>query len=365
MMGLEFGLFDTLPRDMKASRHVTGDVADVFLDKISNAQCAETLGYKYLFFIEHQNSAFPAITSSNVYLAALAQATTSIRLGVMVFQLPMHHPVRLAQDIAMVDQLSHGRFEFGFGYGIVAREFEPWKINYVDRRERGVEALQIIRAAWTQEKFSYEGKYWSFDNATPWPHPFQKPHPPIWMGAHSEASFDFAADHNFNLAQNIDTERAIAEKFAYFRKAWAQRGHAGPPPRTLLVRHVHVAETDAKAREEAEPDMLEGILGAYGVKRAASLRKEEQTAVTLENARIAVETSRSFDFWIDEGLAIVGSPETVTRGIIEQQKRCGYDVFAAYHQILSMPHALARKSIEMFGREVIPNFAQPLLAVAE
>lgn len=89
MVGLEFGLFDTLPRAMKASRHVTGDVADVFLDKISNAQCAESLGYKYLFFIEHQNSAFPAITSSNVYLAALAQATKSIRLGVMVFQLPM------------------------------------------------------------------------------------------------------------------------------------------------------------------------------------------------------------------------------------------------------------------------------------
>lgn len=218
-MALQFALFDTLPRDMKPSRRVTGEVADVLMDKVENAQLAERLGYKYLFFIEHQNSAFPAITSSNVYLAAIAQATKTLRLGVLVFQLPLHHPVRLAQDVAMVDQFSHGRFEFGFGYGIVAREFEPWKVNYVERREMGLEVLKIVKEAWTKEKFSFQGKYWTFENAVPWPHPFQKPHPPIWMGAHSEASFDFAAENNFHLAQNIDTEKKIAEKFAYFRKA--------------------------------------------------------------------------------------------------------------------------------------------------
>ncbi len=357
-MTLEFALFDTLPRSLASGRGAADQMADVYAAKIGNAQLAEQLGYKYLFFIEHQNSSFPAITSSNAYLGAMAQATQTLRLGVLVFQLPLHHPIRLAQDVATVDQLSRGRFEFGFGYGTVAPEFDPWKINFGERREMGKEALDIIRAAWTSDKFSYEGKYWRFENARPSPHPYQQPHPPIWMGAHSLPSFDFAAEHNFNLAQNIETERVIAEKFDYFRTVWPKYGHAGPRPRTLLVRHVHVAETDAQARQEAEPFMLEGILGQFGVKRAASLRSEEQTPEMVQNAQVAVRTAQSFDYWIDEGLAFVGTPETVTRGILAQQQRCGYDILAVYHQILGMQHDLVRKSIKLFGEHVIPNFPQ-------
>lgn len=354
-MTLDFALFDTLPRSLQPSQ-----TAAVFQQKIGNAAMAEQIGYKYLFFIEHQNSAFPAITASNVYLAAVAQATATLRFGVLVFQLPLHHPVRLAQDVATVDQISHGRFEFGFGYGTVSPEFDPWEVDFNQRREMGVEAMKIVQAAWSSEKFSYEGKFWRFNNARPWPQPFQKPHPPIWMGAHSHTSFDYAAENNYNVAQNIETESMVAEKFAYFRNAWSKHNHPGPAPRTLLVRHVHVAETDAKARAEAEPYMLEGILGQFGVKRAAMLRPEERTPTMVQNAEIATRTAQSFDYWIDEGLAFVGTPETVTRGIMEQQKRCGYDIFAAYHQILGMPHELVVKSIKLMGEEVIPHFQSRL-----
>jgi alkanesulfonate monooxygenase SsuD/methylene tetrahydromethanopterin reductase-like flavin-dependent oxidoreductase (luciferase family) len=148
------------------------------------------------------------------------------------------------------------------------------------------------------------------------------------MGAHSETSMDYAADMNFNVAQNLDTEPVATQKFEYWRRAWHARGHSGVMPRTLFVRHVHVAETDEQARAEAEPFLREGILGQAGVARAASLRPDEKNPAMLEIARIALETTRSYDFWIDEGLAFV--------------------------QITSMPSELALSSLRLFGESVIP-----------
>jgi len=350
----EFGLFDTFGRDELGA---DGAVADMFEAHIEDAQAAERLGYRYYFFIEHQNAGFPCVSSPNVFLAAVARATKTLRFGPMVYQLPTHHPVRLAQDSAMVDQLSRGRLEFSIGYGTRVAELERWCLDFKQRREMGVEAMDIILQAWTQDKLDYRGRYWSFDGALPQPRPYQKPHPPVWMGCHSRASFEYAAQHNFHVAQNMDTERTIADKFAFFRRAWQDRGHDGPMPHQLLVRHVHVAESDAQARAESEPYMREGLGGAGGVARARSLRPEEQTPEMLEISRLYLETTRSYDFWIDEGLALIGSPETVIGRLHQQQQLTGVDVFCTQHSIASMPAALVRKSLHLFGAKVIPAFA--------
>jgi alkanesulfonate monooxygenase SsuD/methylene tetrahydromethanopterin reductase-like flavin-dependent oxidoreductase (luciferase family) len=351
MANLQFGIFDTL------SPAGANTVADVLADHIGSARLAEELGYKYFFFIEHQNAVFPCVSAPGPYLAALALATRTIRIGAMVFQLPLHHPVRLAQDTAMVDQLSRGRLDFGIGYGTRLPEFTPWNVDYAARRAMGIEAMEIVRKAWSEAEFSHDGQFWSFKGARPQPLSYQQPHPPIWMGGHSTASFDYAAEHGFNLAQNLDVEQVIAKKFAYFREACAKKGRPGPAPRTMLVRHVHVAPTDRQARAQAEQYMLEGIVGQHGVARALSLKPEEATPEMLEFARVYIETSKSYDFWIDEGLALVGSPETVIRRVREQQELTGVDVFLAHHHITSMPHELALNSLKLFGEEVIPAFA--------
>lgn len=348
---LEFGIFDTF------SATDPGSYGDLYRDHISDAQLAERAGYKYFFFIEHQNAGFNCVSSPTVYLTALAAATQSIRIGAMVFQMPLNHPIRLAQDTAMIDQLSRGRFDFAIGYGTRSPEFTPWGIDFGLRRDMGVEAMEIVRKAWAERKFSYEGKYWSFKDAQPQPRPFQTPHPPIWMGGHSEASFEYAAEQGFNVAQNLDVEKLITRKFDYFRAAWQRKQRPGSTPRTLLVRHMHVAETDAQARAEAEPFMLEGLIGLDGVRRARSIRPEEASPEMMEIARVYIRTSESFEFWIEEGLGFVGSPETVARQIAEQQRRVGYDVLLTQHNIGTMPHALAQKSVALFGEKVIPAFA--------
>lgn len=357
MPGLQFGIFDTFAPDE------IGQMAVAYDAHIRDAQTAEAIGYDYYFFIEHQNARFPCISSPSVYLASVARATERLRIGAMVYQIPMHHPVRLAQDAAMVDQLSKGRLEFAIGYGTQAHEFDRWKINYRERRAMGLEAMDIVLKAWTSREFTFEGKYWSVDKALPQPHPYQKPYPPVWMGGHSQASFDYAAENDFDVAQNLDVESVIAEKFAYFKRAWREKRHARPAPRTLLVRHVHVAETDEQARAEAESFMREGLGGQSGVARALALRDEEKTPEMIEIARLYVESAKSYDFWIDEGLAFVGSPSTVVRRIADQQKLAGYDILLAHHQITSMPHDLAAQSMRLFGERVIPAFADTPIAV--
>jgi alkanesulfonate monooxygenase SsuD/methylene tetrahydromethanopterin reductase-like flavin-dependent oxidoreductase (luciferase family) len=278
----------------------------------------------------------------------------------MVYQLPMYHPIRLAQDAAMVDQLSRGRLEFSIGYGTRVYEFTPWKLRFEERREMGLEVMDIVMKAWTEDTVTYDGEYYSFDEALPKPKPYQQPHPPIWVGAHSSASFDYAAEQNFHVGQNIDVDAVAAEKFAYWRDKWKSFGRPGPMPRQLLARHVHVAETDDQARAEAEPYMLRGLRPGSNAASPIDVSARpsiERTPEREEFARVYRGTTESYDFWIDNGLALVGSPATVVRRLEEQQRLVGYDVFCGQHHVADMPSDLSRKSLRLFGERVIPAFS--------
>src|ERR671938_1384293 len=145
MAALEFGIFDAFPRERPDET-----AAELYDRHIERAQLAERVGFGYYFFIEHQNAPFADISAPNVYLAALARETTTLRFGPMVYQLPLHHPVRLAQDAATVDILSQGRLEFGIGYGIHAHEFMRWEMEFHDRRAIGEEVMDVVLQSWTQ-----------------------------------------------------------------------------------------------------------------------------------------------------------------------------------------------------------------------
>jgi alkanesulfonate monooxygenase SsuD/methylene tetrahydromethanopterin reductase-like flavin-dependent oxidoreductase (luciferase family) len=193
--------------------------ADIYEQHLREVRLAEELGYRYYFIIEHQNSPVGQITSPSVYLSAVVRDTSRFRMGVMIYQLPFHNPVRLAQEAAMLDHLSHGRLEFGAGFGTLEHEFMRWKIPYDERRGMSIEALDIILKAWTEESVTYEGKYWQFDEALPVPKPYQKPHLPIWFAAHSPTLLE-------------------AEKFELYWSIWRECNHPGPMPHTFLVQWV-------------------------------------------------------------------------------------------------------------------------------
>ena len=220
------------------------------------------------------------------------------------------------------------------------------------------ESLEIIVKAWTQDEVTYDGQYWQFDEALPVPKPYQQPYPPIWVGAHSPASLEYAAKNNYHVSQNIDVDTVIAEKFDYFRKVWTECNHPGPMPRTFLMRAVHVAETDEIARLEAEQPLLTSrALGREGIANTRiGFKGNSESPTNTELGRVFQGMTTSYDFWIDNGLALVGSPETVIKQLRKQSELCGYDIFCANHRFGTLPLEHSLKSMKLFGEEVIPAF---------
>jgi alkanesulfonate monooxygenase SsuD/methylene tetrahydromethanopterin reductase-like flavin-dependent oxidoreductase (luciferase family) len=364
MSELDFGVWDAVG----AFEMAQGPAADIYARHIRVAQEMERLGYHSYWIIEHQNSPIGKITSPSVFLTAIAANTTRLRFGAMIWQLPFHNPMQLAQEVAMLDHLSRGRVEFGSGIGVQEHEFIRWGLNYYERAAMSGEAMDIILRAWTQNEVTYEGKYWTFNEALPEPRPYQQPHPPIWVGAHGKPSIEYAAQNNWNLAQNIDTDERVAGNIAYFHELRRQLGHDGPAPRIFIQRQVHVAETDQQAREEAERHLIAaravqrgegGPLETTRVGRGSDpsgFGNEAGREVNRELLRVFRESSQSYDFSIDNGLALVGSPKTVINKLREGQKRVGYTLFTGNHAFGQMPWGLVEKSIRLFGEEVIPAF---------
>lgn len=140
MRQLEFGVWDGFAAHEMALSPVA---ADVYEQHLREAQLAEELGYQYYFTIEHQNSHVGQITAPSVYLCAVAQRTSRLRIGAMIYQLPFYNPMRLAQEVAMLDHLSRGRLEFGTGIGVHEHEFIRWNLPFYQRREMSAEALEI------------------------------------------------------------------------------------------------------------------------------------------------------------------------------------------------------------------------------
>jgi alkanesulfonate monooxygenase SsuD/methylene tetrahydromethanopterin reductase-like flavin-dependent oxidoreductase (luciferase family) len=360
MAGLDFAFWDAvaLPEGEDA-------VAEGYEVHIRLAQRVEELGWHSYFVIEHQSAG--SVTSPSVYLTAVARATSRLRFGAMIWQLPFYHPIRLAEEVALLDQLSHGRVEFGTGTGVHEHEFIRWGLDYYQWAAMSEEVLNLVKMAWTQDEVTFEGKYFRVDEALPRPKPYQKPHPPIWAAVHSEASIEYAARNNYHMAKNLDTDDVVARKFDLYRKVWADCGHEGPMPRLFLMRNVHVAETDEQAHEQARRYLGTGggRIGAgpiastrigWGSNPRGMGRDSDLPDAAARGATIA-QAANSYEFNIEQGLAIVGSPETVIRRLQEGQARMGYDVFCTNHLIGGMPPAMVERSMELFGREVIPAFS--------
>ena len=365
MAKMEIGLYDVLDQAQIESHPVMADVYDAH---IRGAQEAEQMGYKYYFSIEHQSSDVSFLSSPSVYLTALARATTVMRFGVMIYQLPFHHPIRLAEEVAMLDHLSRGRVEFGAGTGVTSHEFLRWNVDFDRRRDMSQEALDIILMAWTEDSVTYEGEFFRFDEVLTHPKPFQQPYPPVWFGCHSAASFEYAAQNNFHVSQNIDTDQVIADKFDTWRGLWREARHPDPMPKTFLTRHVHVAETDEKAREQAEPHLATAafpqavpvgkgrdIIGATRIGYGPDGMRggDPGTPERAELRRIFHERAQSYDFWVDNGIALVGSPETVAKQLEAQHRLIGHDILCARHLFGYISPEAAQNSIRLFAEEVM------------
>jgi alkanesulfonate monooxygenase SsuD/methylene tetrahydromethanopterin reductase-like flavin-dependent oxidoreductase (luciferase family) len=238
---------------------------EAFSEAFSVAELAETSGIDGVWLAERHFAApgrptdpmgggIPSIASVPLVLAAaIAGRTRRLRIATGVSVLPLLHPVRTAEEAATVDQVSRGRLDFGVGRSGFPRAYAGYGIPYAESRERFQESLEVILKAWTEERFSHEGKYFSCKDLSVVPRPFQKPHPPIWVAATTQDTFPMVGRMGFSLVTGLRGFDVpdIARQIAAYRAGREEAGHRGPGSVFLRI-PVYVAETADRARTEPE-----------------------------------------------------------------------------------------------------------------
>jgi alkanesulfonate monooxygenase SsuD/methylene tetrahydromethanopterin reductase-like flavin-dependent oxidoreductase (luciferase family) len=332
------------------------------------AYCEE-LGFDGVVFNEHHYSAYGTMPSPNLIAAALSQKTSRIKIGVLGNILPLrNHPVRVAEEYAMIDCLTNGRLIAGFVRGIPP-EYIWYSVNPEESRGRFEEAYELIMTAWTQPVWSHEGKFFKLKDCAIWPRPVQQPYPPIWIAARSAESVEWCVKRQLPIAQVYQTTSQIEDTFNYYRKLAREDGWDATPNDFILCRHIYIDESDKKAQETAEPAMRY----FFTVFNRGFNEAINKGAADQQRLMAALTTERSFNYFregnrerrdfskcdwdglISSGYMIAGSPETVTRQIQEQMTQIGAGHFMGMFHIGNLPHEKVVSSLNLFHKEIMPR----------
>ena len=297
----------------------------------------------------------PSVVSAPLIISsAIVARYQHLRVGVAVNVLPLAHPIRLAEEVATVDHISRGRVEFGVGRSGFARAYEGYGISYAESRERFQEALEIILAAWTNERFSYEGKYYQFDDVCVIPKPFQKPYPPLRIAATTKETFPQVGRQGLPVFVGLRgmDRPTLAASLNEYRAAWKDAGHEGDTSVFLRI-PVYVGESDEQAHADAE----ESTMRSYRRLAQTFLSSATIAGATPSEERVQRGeqlSSVTYEDLLRDRLAY-GSPDTVTRllrEIIEEQGLSGVVAEVNVGGGISREKVLA--SVRRFATEVAP-----------
>lgn len=318
---------------------------------------AEEFGFDSLWPAEHHFSEYGYCASPAVTLAALATRTQNIRLGTGVVVLPLNHPLRVAEDYAMIDLLSGGRVDLGVGRGYQPHEFAGYGVDQSRSRDMFHEGIEIIQKAWTGETFSYDGEFYKFDQLSVRPKPLQKPHPPIWMASLSPQTFEMCGRYGFNLmcapvfGFNVNQGAAFIEEYRE-----ALRSHGRDPAEFEIAGLVitYVAETTQQALD----DFAEGVMWYYKTFAKYIAPPPGQPAVpsyemyTAARDRLA---AAEWDHIVESGSVVCGSPDQVADRIAQMHELCGFTHFLSWTRIGGLEHKKVLRSMELMRDKVMPQ----------
>ena len=247
---MRFGLF------FQASEVPGRTHAERFAEMFDLIALAESLGFDVAWLAEiHFGGAFSLLSSPLTVVPAIAQRTRRIRIGTAVVLLPLHHPLSCAEQAATADLLSGGRLDFGVGRGSIPTQFHGFRVPVAENRARFDEALEIIRLAWTRERFSYQGTFYQIENLAVVPRPVQRPHPPIRVAVHTAESFAHIADRGLPIYSGTTTTPLpqLRECVALYRAHLEAAGHPWQSDQMALMLPVHVGPTAVAARDAMRP----------------------------------------------------------------------------------------------------------------
>jgi alkanesulfonate monooxygenase SsuD/methylene tetrahydromethanopterin reductase-like flavin-dependent oxidoreductase (luciferase family) len=355
-----------------ARTHFSPDVAvRTYAQHLDAWEELDRLGYDGVGFNEHHTSPYGLMNSPNLLAAAAAQRTKRLKLLIYGNLLPIHEPLRLAEELAMLDCLSNGRIISGFARGI-PREHNVFNVPQSESRARFEEAWEIIRRAWTTEVFSYSGRFWTYRDIAIWPRPVQQPHPPVWVPVTaSKETIDWAGKHNIPITPGASAHRGVREDvIRYYAQQLALHGHRITPDHLVLQADVYVADSKAQAVDEAGPynlyfnrtlfshgNITERDLQAQSGYVASSshdyLRpehvqfisgnRERYRGMTLEGIRQQAEQLP----W--------GTPDEILEHIIGAADHAGANQVTVSLNRGAMPHDMFMHQIRRFASDVLPG----------
>ncbi|NCY16377.1 MAG: LLM class flavin-dependent oxidoreductase [Actinobacteria bacterium] len=329
--------------------------ADPYRETFELATIAEEAGFDTVT-IGHHHFMPGNMSDPLTFLAAVAARTSTIRVGTGIFQLPIHNPVRVAEQVATIDQLSGGRVSLGVGMGWWPLEYEVHGSNFKERGARMEEALTILRLVWENEHTSFEGRFWSFPELTVQPRPVQQPHPPLWVAGVAPAAVDRAARLGdawiWGPVQSMAAGLRCLEIYRPACEALAK------PADWILRRYAWVGEDDEQVRTEVLPTYVDGLMAHW--RESAEEAEELELFARLD----AGEAISAEDIAADR--LLWGSPDRVIGQIRDYERITGCThVHAAFGAGLPADSGQASLGsfedisamIRLFGREVIPAFA--------
>jgi len=337
---------------------------ETYLDQLVYA--AE-LGFDAVAMNEHHYTAYGLMPSPNLMAAQLATRTEGVKIAVYGNVLPIRgHPVRVAEELAMLDNLTDGRLIAGFVRGIPS-EYAAYGVDLDESRGRFAEAWDLVVRAWTEpEPFDFHGEYYRYEDVYIWPRPVQEPHPPLWMPAESERSIQFAVDRRVPIGRIYVGVEGMANTFGRYRELANEAGWEPTPDHFTPGHFVYVADDMDTAREEAEPHLRYFYNNLWGASyRAAGVRAvgdtEYREANAFEYERRAPDKGHKalhFDFEALQaaGDVIVGDPSYVTERLAhEHEATGGFGTLIGLFQFGSLPDDLVRQNLERFADEVLPE----------
>jgi alkanesulfonate monooxygenase SsuD/methylene tetrahydromethanopterin reductase-like flavin-dependent oxidoreductase (luciferase family) len=344
---MKFGVFDHLDHSgLPFGQH--------YENRLCLIEAYDRAGIHAYHLAEHHSTPLGIAASPGIFLSAVAQRTRRLRFGPLVYLLPFYHPIRLIEEICMLDQMSGGRLQLGVGRGVSPFETAFYGIDFAQSQQMYHEAYQLVMQGLVSEELTFEGKYYQFQKVPMILKPVQKPHPPLWYGIGVPESADWPAANDVNVViiGLRPTARAIVDRYL------AERTRLGKQHEDLplmgVSKHVVVAETDAEAlriARRAYPIWLESFRWLF---------KRHGTEPRIVNI-----LPPSFDELMQLGNGIAGSPQTVRDFIASEREATGINYFVSWLAFgdLSLEESLA--SLELFRGEVMPAFGERQAAAAE
>jgi alkanesulfonate monooxygenase SsuD/methylene tetrahydromethanopterin reductase-like flavin-dependent oxidoreductase (luciferase family) len=324
-----------------------------FREAFETAERAEALGVDCVWLGEiHFNPVRSVISASLQVASSIATRTRRLRVGTAVSVLPLNHPLRIAEEVATLDHISEGRFEFGIGRSGVVRSYDTYGIPYGESQARFREALEIIRLAWKGQPFSYDGQFYQVANATVAPTPYQKPHPPMRMAATTRETFPAVAKMGMPVFIGIRVAEIpdLQADLALYREAWRDAGHPGDPSVYLRV-PVYVTTTEEGAVEEPresltyffgrQTELARSAVGRAGTPEARKAQAERMAKLTYED--------------ILAKKVVSGTAPRVIDRLTELREALGLDGFVVELNPGGLISSeLETRSLELLAREVMP-----------